>query len=529
MMTTSVSIVREPSRKPSHQNCQPCTARTCLMPSTHQAWALELKKAIKTKQVINSRPGLRPAWNIIKGLLRCQGLLSGHHQASCWDLRSNTITNIIENIPPEVHHQTVDVISLNISAAFRTAPTQDGIYVQPPPELYRDQPHLLWDWRRHYMDCGHHPNSGLTIFVASLYHQPSISNRSTQTDVCTSVPRWPSSSMWTTSWSSVSPYHARIWSTRSMASLSSSMWASLVFVRTSNSWVSIGQATWQLHLHQPPAGLLHQHAQAMQPSSWQCRAPQHNLCRHTSSHQKIIYLLNNIDNASRRWSTHLGITHQTRSSVCSQNPHSSFSSPFIVGPQEPEAPLEIHQRQPASRLVLGKDLHCYSGQPLDQPHPLDIKCFTDSDWAGDQEGGRSTSGSVISIWTHHCLSLQRHKAASLNRHQRLSFMLWRQELQRLSSSDSCWKRSKSTLASRPSSSLTSTLSLEDHCLASLSWLIAQLQHLLCRRWASIVDLGTSSLDWWLQDHHLESSKPKECFSGESCTHLHQKCASIYSV
>ena len=49
------------------------------------------------------------------------------------------------------------------------------------------------------------------------------------------------------------------------------------------------------------------------------------------------------------------------------------------------------------RLVLGKDLHRHAGQPLDQLHPLDIKCFTDSDWAGDQETRKSTSGFLISI------------------------------------------------------------------------------------------------------------------------------------
>ena len=49
------------------------------------------------------------------------------------------------------------------------------------------------------------------------------------------------------------------------------------------------------------------------------------------------------------------------------------------------------------RLVLGKDLHRHAGQPLDQLHPLDIKCFTDSDWAGDQESQKSTSGFIISI------------------------------------------------------------------------------------------------------------------------------------
>ena len=49
------------------------------------------------------------------------------------------------------------------------------------------------------------------------------------------------------------------------------------------------------------------------------------------------------------------------------------------------------------RLVLGKDLHRHAGQPLDQLHPLDIKCFTDSDWAGDQESRKSTSGFLISI------------------------------------------------------------------------------------------------------------------------------------
>ena len=50
------------------------------------------------------------------------------------------------------------------------------------------------------------------------------------------------------------------------------------------------------------------------------------------------------------------------------------------------------------RLVLGKDLHRYTGQPLDQLHPLDIKCYTDSGWAGDQETRKSTSGFVISIF-----------------------------------------------------------------------------------------------------------------------------------
>ena len=48
--------------------------------------------------------------------------------------------------------------------------------------------------------------------------------------------------------------------------------------------------------------------------------------------------------------------------------------------------------------MLGKDLHRYAGQPLDRPHPLDIKCFTDSDWAGDQESRKPTfTGFVISI------------------------------------------------------------------------------------------------------------------------------------
>ena len=36
-------------------------------------------------------------------------------------------------------------------------------------------------------------------------------------------------------------------------------------------------------------------------------------------------------------------------------------------------------------------------QPLEQLHPLDINCFTDSDWAGDQETRKSTSGLLISI------------------------------------------------------------------------------------------------------------------------------------
>ena len=53
-----------------------------------------------------------------------------------------------------------------------------------------------------------------------------------------------------------------------------------------------------------------------------------------------------------------------------------------------------HKGTQHPRLVLGKDLHRYAGQPLDQLHPLDVKCFTDSDWAGGQESRKSTSGSI---------------------------------------------------------------------------------------------------------------------------------------
>ena len=63
------------------------------------------------------------------------------------------------------------------------------------------------------------------------------------------------------------------------------------------------------------------------------------------------------------------------------------------------------------RLVLGKDLHRCTGQPLDQLYPLDIKCYNDSDWARDQETRKSTSGFIISIFNTHCPSHQRHREA----------------------------------------------------------------------------------------------------------------------
>ena len=37
-----------------------------------------------------------------------------------------------------------DVISLDISPAFISAPIKQTIHVHPPPDLYRNQPHLLW-------------------------------------------------------------------------------------------------------------------------------------------------------------------------------------------------------------------------------------------------------------------------------------------------------------------------------------------------------------------------------------------------
>ena len=150
-------------------------------------------------------------------------------------------------------------------------------------------------------------------------------------------------------------------------------------------------------------------------------------------------------------SAHMGITHQTRPSIPSQNTYSSSAStPSSFDLKNLKHTLRYIKGTQHLRLVLGKDLHRYTGQPLDQLHPLDIKCFTDSDWAGDQESRKSTSGFVISIFNTSLSFHQRHRAALLSHQLKLSSMLWHQELQMPSSSSNCWKRSKSTSASRPS-------------------------------------------------------------------------------
>ena len=98
-------------------------------------------------------------------------------------------------------------------------------------------------------------------------------------------------------------------------------------------------------------------------------------------------------------SAYLGITHQTRSTTPSQKTltrHLQAPSSFDL--KNLRHTLRYIKGTQHLRLVLGKDPHRYTGQPLDQLHPLDIKCFTDSDWAGDQETRKSTSGSVISIF-----------------------------------------------------------------------------------------------------------------------------------
>ena len=140
----------------------------------------------------------------------------------------------------------------------------------------------------------------------------------------------------------------------------------------------------------------------LQPSSGECQAPQHHLCRSTShpaedrlspaEHRQYRQTVGQLIWASliRSDLQYAAKTH-TRHARHLQAPSSwdlrnlKHTLRYIKGNQH-------------LRLVLGRDLHCHAGQPLDQLLPLDIKCFTDSDWAGDQESRKSTSGFVISIF-----------------------------------------------------------------------------------------------------------------------------------
>ena len=102
----------------------------------------ELKKVIKTKWVINSRPSQQgPS-------LKARFVAKGFSQTI-----NNPTVETFAVTPSPTSLRTLllksilrqwDIISLDISAAFINAPIQETIYVQPPSELYHDQPHLLW-------------------------------------------------------------------------------------------------------------------------------------------------------------------------------------------------------------------------------------------------------------------------------------------------------------------------------------------------------------------------------------------------
>ena len=102
----------------------------------------ELKKVIKIKWVINSRPGQQGS--SLKARFVAKGFSQTINNPAVVTFAATPSPASLGTLLLKSILRQWDVISLDISAAFINAPVQETIYVQAPPELYHDQPHLLW-------------------------------------------------------------------------------------------------------------------------------------------------------------------------------------------------------------------------------------------------------------------------------------------------------------------------------------------------------------------------------------------------
>ena len=181
-----------------------------------------VKKVIKTKWVINSRPGQQGS--SLKARFVAKDFSQTINNPAVETFAATPSLTSLRTLLLKSILRQWDVISLDISAAFINAPIQETIYVQPPPELYHDQPHLLWQLEKALYALKSSPKLWAD-HLHGILTSPAINLKQLKVDRCVDIGdnRWPSSSMWTTSWSLVSLHHARTSSARPMTSLSSNM------------------------------------------------------------------------------------------------------------------------------------------------------------------------------------------------------------------------------------------------------------------------------------------------------------------
>ena len=146
----------------------------------------ELKKVNKNKWVINNRPSQQgPS-------LKARFVAKGCSQTINNQTINNPAVETFAATPSPTSLRTLllksilrqwDVISLDISVAFTNAPIQETIYVQPPPELYHDQPHLLWRLKKAFYGLRSSPKLWAD-HLHGILKSPAINLKQLKVDRC---------------------------------------------------------------------------------------------------------------------------------------------------------------------------------------------------------------------------------------------------------------------------------------------------------------------------------------------------------
>ena len=294
----------------------------------------------------------------------------------------------------------MDVISLDISAAFINAPIQETIYVQPPPELYHVQPHLLWRLKKALYGLWSSPKHWAD-HLHGILTLPAINLKQLKVDRCVYIGDRVAILVYVddilvigepSSCQNLISKINDIFELKHVSKLGVhqdlKFWGHRLVKHHDNS-ISISlQQDYYLNMLKP----YNLHHDNVRPVTTTCAEPPRILPQdhlsaedHRQYRQTVGQLI---------WASLIrpDLQYPAKTLTCHLQAPTSFDLKNL------KHTLRYIKGTQHLRLVLGKDFHRYTGQPLHQLHPLDIKCYTDSDWAGDQENRKSTSGFVISIF-----------------------------------------------------------------------------------------------------------------------------------
>ena len=357
----------------------------------------EIKKVIKTKWVINDRPSqLGPS---LKARFVAKGFSQTINNPAVETFAATPSPTSLRTLLLKSILRQWDIISLDISAAFINAPIKETIYVQPPPELYHDQPHLLWRLKKALYGLRSSPKLWAD-HLHSILTSSDINLTQLKADRCVHIGDRVAILVYVddilvigeaTSCQSLITKINNIFELKHVTKLG--VHQDLKFlghrlVKHHDGSISISlQQDYYLNMLKP----FNLHHDNVRPVTTTCAEPPRILPQdhlspedHRQYRQSIGQLI---------WASLIRPDLQYPAKTLTRH----LQAPSSFDLKNLKHTLRYIKGSQHLRLVLGKDLHRHAGQPLDQLHPLDIKCFTDSDWAGDQESRKSTSGFIISI------------------------------------------------------------------------------------------------------------------------------------